>query len=438
MVTPDISDLKKLEEFLYELRNCGSKYSLDRMFAFAAALGNPQKKYPCIHIAGSNGKGSVSAMLENGLRAHGIKCGLYTSPHLVYLGERIRMGDSAIKKEELLRLVGRVAKSAEEVFRGKSDAEWPSFFEYMTVAAFKYFADKQAEFAVVEVGLGGRLDATNILEAPALCVITSISLDHTELLGDTIEKIAFEKAGIIKRNSDVVCGYLPPAARRVIEERASALNAKTYFAEDFCPDYKKAPVCALPCDYQLKNAAIASLCASVLRKSGRMPFLDEDLFRESLKSVVWPARWQKIEVSQSRSYVILDSSHNPEGAEELEKNLRRLKAENPFKKICVAVGSLGEERARHILKAACAYADKLYLLEVNNPRALKHEALVNCLPNAFTSYVKSSVAKLIPRKGFCAAINENTILVCTGSIYLAGEFLAAINGDSGDDLQDRV
>ncbi len=429
------STLAQLEAFLYELRNRGSKYSLDRMFELCSALGNPQEKFLSVHVAGTNGKGSVCAMLERMLSDAGFKCGMYTSPHLVYLGERIKFCSNPVSKEELLGLMQRVSETAEELFGSRGEADKPSFFEYMTAAAFLYFAEKKADFAVVETGLGGRLDATNILKKPALCAITSISLDHTEFLGDTIEKIAAEKAGIIKPGTDVVCGFMPCAARAVISAAAERAGARAVFAEDIFPDASSMPQTSLGGFYQLKNSATALLCSRILNENGTVE-ISEAAALDSLKKVSWPARWQRIDLPENGSFMILDASHNIEGAEELARNLDELARKYPDKKIVVSVGSLESGRAKALLKAVGKYASRVVLLVPENPRALPFEKLESLLPENFPPHKRGKVKEMFPRPGFCSEIGSGEILVSTGSIYLAGEILAALRGQEADNLCD--
>ena len=201
------SEFEAVEDFLYKLRNAGSKFSLERIKLLCANLENPQERFPKIHIAGTNGKGSVCAMLESILRNSGLKVGMFTSPHLLYLGERIQINRIPISKEKLLEYVAKVRDVCDTLFDISDVENYPSFFELMTAVCFLYFADEHVDVAVIEVGLGGRLDSTNII-TPVCSVITSVALDHTEYLGQTIEKIAREKAGIIKPRIPVAIGFL--------------------------------------------------------------------------------------------------------------------------------------------------------------------------------------------------------------------------------------
>lgn len=434
----DFSAFEKTEDFLYALRNAGSKYSLDRIRAFCAALGNPQNGYPKIHVAGTNGKGSVCAMLERVLRGRGLNVGMFTSPHLTYLGERIQVNRVPVSKPDLVGYAAKLRGVADSVFDPSNIAEYPSFFEYMTAAAFLYFSEKNVDCAVVEVGLGGRLDSTNII-LPELSVITSVGLDHIQMLGSTVAEIAREKAGIIKEGVPVVCGFLPPEAMRVAEEVAAEKHAPLYKAEDFFPNDSDLPETSLYGYYQRRNAATAVLCARVLRERAAVGVapqifsrLEESAARSALLDVSWAARWQKIPLANGAE-LILDASHNEEGARTLESNLASLpKSVRPV----IAVGVLGEERAVPLLKVVKKYARKIILLVPDQPRALGFAALRKCLGECPVEIVEAKVSDVFGAGNACAAVSRGETIVSTGSIYLAGEVLAALSGGESDNFQD--
>ncbi|MBQ6535032.1 MAG: bifunctional folylpolyglutamate synthase/dihydrofolate synthase, partial [Opitutales bacterium] len=362
---PDFSQYGAAETFLYELRNAGSKYSLSRISKFCSALGGPQNDFPKIHVAGTNGKGSVCAMLEAVLRKAGNRTGMFTSPHLKYLGERIQINRVPISKDALLSETSELRKTADKLFGDSPPEDYPSFFEFMTAMAFLEFSRAKVDCAVVEVGLGGRLDSTNII-IPELSVITSIGLDHIEMLGSTIPEIAREKAGIIKEGVPVVCGFLPEDALEVARQTAREKNAPFYAARDFFPDDSLLPETSLFGYYQKRNAATALLCARVLREraeEGKAPKifsnLSDSLVLEALRGVEWAARWQEVPI-KSGGRLIVDASHNGEGALSLESNLRRLCSDGT--RPIIAVGVLGEGRAIPILRVVREYAKKILLL----------------------------------------------------------------------------
>ncbi len=428
------------EAFLYELRNAGSKFSLGRMIKFAAALGGPQKKYPIIHVAGTNGKGSVCAMLESVMRGAGLKTGMFTSPHLVYLGERVQINRVPIPMEKIVERIAELREVADSIFDPKDVPNYPSFFEYMTVLAFDEFARQNVDCAVIEVGLGGALDSTNIV-VPEISAITSIGLDHTQFLGDTIEKIAREKSGIIKDGVPVVCGELPGPALDVMRRTAHDKNAPFYLAKRFYKSDAELPETSLYGAYQRRNAAVAEVCAKILRhraESGKSSkvflSLDDAKIRESLKQVSWAARWQEIPL-RNGARLILDSSHNEEGARALESNLSSMAfAQKPV----IAVGVLGEERAVPLLKVVAKYARKIYLLSPNQPRALPISALRKLIPQTSAEIFESTVAELFPPSKSSPAVQNGETIISTGSIYLAGEVLASLNNSHPDNMQDKI
>jgi len=216
---------RALVERLFALKPRGRSLGIDRMRPFAAALGHPERKVPVLHVAGTNGKGSVAAMLEAILRSAGWRVGLYTSPHLVHLGERVQVNRERLTEEEIMAFARELGPVAERIAREKGDELRPSFFEWMTAMAFLQFERQRCDVAVVEVGLGGEFDGTNIVD-PELSVITSIGLDHCEWLGDSIEGIARAKAGIIKPGRPVVMGRIPAEAERVVRETAEQRGAR--------------------------------------------------------------------------------------------------------------------------------------------------------------------------------------------------------------------
>ncbi len=422
--------LSEIENFLYGLRNAGSKFSLERIKKLCAHIGNSQCNFAKVHIAGTNGKGSTCAMLESILRHSGLRVGMFTSPHLLYLGERVQIDREPISKLALLEYVEKIKLACDEIFSADDSENYPSFFEFMTALAFLYFSDKKVDIAVIETGLGGRLDSTNVI-VPDCCAITSIALEHTEFLGDTIEKIATEKAGIIKENVPIVAGYLSKDAMSVIEQFAKKNNAPLLkIAERF----EYLPTTSLEGDFQRANAGVATLCAEVLKsKGGAFDSISKDTILRGLADVSWAARWQKIPLKNGAT-LILDASHNPEGATVLESNLQKLKDAgiSPI----IAVGVLGESRAQALIPVVCKYAKKLILLVPNQPRALSFEELEKFIVGD-VEVVRSRV-KDVFKNGICTFAQDGETVVSTGSIYLAGEVLASLKSTSPDGLSDLI
>lgn len=420
-----LTDYASVTEYLFGLKAAGAKFGLDRMRGLAAALGHPERDYPVLHVAGTNGKGSVAAMLEAILRAGGWRTGLYTSPHLVKLGERVQVDRQLLTESEIVAYARELQPIAERLATANAD-ERPSFFEFMTAMAFLQFKRKQVDVAIIEVGLGGRLDATNVVW-PEIAVITSIGLDHCEMLGDTISQIAREKAGIIKEGRPVVLGRLPAEAEVVIREIAWERSAPVHSVREvFGEELSNYPTTNLEGDYQRWNAATAVLVARLLPKKWR---LDEATVVRGLRGVAWPGRWQRTTIGGRP--LILDASHNPEGAATLDSNLRRLIAQTGRKPI-VITGVLGEARARALLEVLCRHAQEIYLVPPRMERACTYEQLESLVPATSRALLRrASLAEIFPDPMTCAVGEPADTIVVTGSIYLLGELLARIEPDRG-------
>lgn len=410
--------------WLTGLRNLGSRLGVDRMRALTARLGQPEFAVPCIHIAGTNGKGSTAAMIEAIQRAHGRRTGLYTSPHLVAIGERIQIDRVPLTDAAVVSLAEGLRPDYEAIRSAEADLA-PTFFELITAAAFLEFAARRVDIAVLETGLGGRLDATNVC-APEVCVITSIGLDHQEYLGPTHAAIAGEKAGIIKPGVPVVVGELPPEAEAVVVARARAVGAPLYFVRDRFP--QGLPATSLPGEHQRRNAGAALLACEL---ATRLP-VDEARARAALLAVEWDGRWQSHRLVDGRR-LIVDGSHNEEGARVVAPLLASLEAPT------LIIGALGVERARPLVEVAAAYAGRLILVRPDNERACPVEELAALIPATFGGKVQgATVAELFPAPGTCVA--EGGTIVVLGSLYLVGEVLARLRGQARPDdaLQDRL
>lgn len=413
-----------VQDYLFSLKARGMRYGIDRMGDWAEALGHPERAVPVIHVAGTNGKGSTAAMLEAILRAAGWRTGLYTSPHLVRLGERVQVDREALTESEIMAYAGELRPIAERVSRFSPD-DHPSFFEFMTAMAFLQFKRRGCDIAIIEVGLGGRLDATNIV-MPEIAVITSISLDHCEYLGDTLEKIAAEKAGIIKPGRPVVIGRLPAAAEKVIRRIAAERRCRVVsIVEEFGPDGARYPATNLEGDYQRWNAATATLVARLLPSRWK---LTEEAIARGLQRVDWPGRWQRLSIGGRK--LILDTSHNPEGARVLQQNLEQLAKTDGGP--VVIVGVLGAARARPLIEVIARYAREIHLVAPNQARACSQEELAALLPATFTGrVVRTTVAELFPSAQECTAGAVGDTVLVTGSVYLIGEVLERIAPERG-------
>lgn len=424
-MTPDLDTYAATQDYLFGLKAGGVKYGIDRMRVLAAALRNPEQAVPVIHLAGTNGKGSTAAMLDAILHAAGKRTGLYTSPHLVRLGERVQVERQMLSEAEIQAYTLEIGAVARRV-AAESPEDHASFFEFMTAMAFLQFARRGCDVAVVEVGLGGRLDATNIVE-PLVSVITSIGLDHCEILGDTVAAIAREKAGIIKPGRPVVMGRLPAEAEEVVRARAAELGcALTAVRDVFGEEVEGYPQTSLEGDYQRWNAATAMLVARALPMAWGVT---EAHIAAGLRAADWPGRWQHVKLGGRD--VVLDASHNPEGAAVLDANLTRWR-ERAGRKPVVIVGALGVARAGPLLESVARHAAEIHLVVPSQARACSHEELAALVPASFGGQVRrSTVAGLFPGPGVCTAGGAEDGVVVTGSIYLLGEIMARLEPQRG-------
>ncbi len=430
-------DYPAAKRYLLSLKeSIGPKYGIDRMRLLAERLEHPERRYPVIHVAGTNGKGSVCAMLEAIYRRTGCVTGLYTSPHLVFLGERVQVNRAMLTPEEICAYTEELRPHAEALAAAHPD-DAPTFFEFMTAMAFVHFVRKAVGIGLIEVGLGGRLDATNVVQ-PQLSVITSIGLDHTELLGNTLSEIAVEKAGIIKPEVPVVIGRLPGEAEEIVRTIAASRRAPVYgVREIFGEDWTTYPATRLEGSYQRVNAATATLATQVL--NDLLPVSDDDC-AAGLRETEWAARWERFPLADGRT-LILDASHNAEGAQTLDENLSRLRLETGRTPI-IMVGALGEYRARVLLGVTVKHAREIVLLQPKQPRATPLAELQKFIPSSFRGLVHlGRVEEIFPAPGACALGTPGDTLVVTGSIYLLGEILDRFRHQDpvGEGvLQDRV
>ncbi len=299
-------NLDKQLEYMYSLERFGIKLGLEVMEALLAELGNPHTKFPSVHITGTNGKGSCAAMLESVLRTAGYTTALYTSPHLFLFNERIRVGGELIPDENLGMLIEEVRSAAERANLT------PTFFEFTTAVAFCYFAEKKPDIAVIEVGMGGLLDATNVI-TPRVSVITTVGLDHTFLLGKTVAEIAANKAGIIKSDVPVVTGVDDP---QIIEYLASIAAEKGSMFTGASPtardEVKQRYTVPLRGQHQLSNAGVVLLVLEELKRQGMS--ISEAAIQNGLAATVWPGR---LEVVSEQPFILVDGAHNPQSLEAL-------------------------------------------------------------------------------------------------------------------------
>ena len=391
--------------FLYALGNeiKTAKLGLERIGAVLDALGNPQRAYRVIHVAGTNGKGSTCAMIDAGLRAAGVRAGLFTSPHLIEPTERIQVDGMPVTPEQFQRAFTVVHETAETL---DLDVH-PTYFETVAAMGFWLFRELGVETAVVEVGLGGRLDATNVVE-PELTAITSIDFDHEAYLGHTIEAIAGEKAGILKRGVPAVFARQRPEAKAVLEQRAAELGIEVKRAEDFPlrdlhVDARGSSfsgyICPLAGEHQVDNAITAILALETLGVSTK-----------GIGEARWPGRLEYVAPNPD---ILLDGAHNPAGARALAKYLERF---YPLRKKWMIYGAMRDKAVEEIAGILFPLADELMLTAPANARALRPEALREIAGRGETA---ADIGEAIARVRQAALADD--IIVITGSLFLVGE-----------------
>lgn len=448
------------QEYLFSLRTLGSKFGLERMQRFYDAAGRPANAVPVIHVAGTNGKGSVCAMVEAIARACGLRTGLFTSPHLLRLGERVQVDREALSQEQIVAYASELKPLCERLCAGDM-RDHPTFFELMTVIALCHFERRQCGIAILETGLGGRLDSTNIV-SPVVTAITSIGLDHQEILGESLEQIAAEKAGIIKPGVPLVLGDVPPQAEAVILARAQALGAPVLRVRDYFllldsaaalnapsvalsgakPEY---PQTSLSGDFQRRNAAAALLIWEQFCRSSGTAF-NREAALAALRQVSWAGRWQCLTLAGGRE-LILDASHNEEGSRALEDNLHHYAQSTGYQPPLIVTGVLGMTRAEPLFRVIARYARAITLVEVHQPRACAPQQLLGAVPADFAGEVfTAQVSELFPGGETLGGVLADerfagVPVIVTGSIYLIGEVLSQICNEHSQEairLQDKI
>lgn len=382
----------------------GVKPGLDAIRGVCAALGNPQRGLRAIHVAGTNGKGAVCAVLDSCIRAAGLRAGRYTSPHLVRVNERFFLDGAPIGDDALERVAGAVSRVA------PADSRF-TFFEALTAVAFLAYAEAKPDFVVLETGLGGRLDATNVCE-PALAVITRIGLDHCDWLGDTVEKIAAEKAGIIKPGVPVVLGRNSPEVVEVVKARAAEVGAPFVYAPDIADESEIPPDFSLAGSFNRENAVTALAALKTLGLAGR-PHVMDGFF-----GVVWPGRFQRV------GRFIVDGAHNPPAARALAAALREMPVHGDG--LALVAGFCGDKDVDETLRILAPLVRRAFAVRTNNPRSLAPETLAEKMSVAGISSVPcESLGAALERMAEEPPAFSPDTLVC-GSLFLAGEALVAL------------
>lgn len=437
------------------------KFDLVHMRVLLQRVQHPERRFPSVLIAGTNGKGSTAATLASILRASGLKTGLYTSPHLVRLNERIRINGEQISDDDFAGLHGKADRTAELLVEQGALPWHPSFFEMMTAIAFDYFARESVEIAVLEVGMGGRLDATNVVE-PLLSVITDISLDHQKYLGETVREIAREKAGIIRRGGVVITLPQQPEVNDVIGNTILELDARAVNAVPYVPPvspgsseylvtgaekesfnaecaenagnalgqgFYRYPLqvmgqqilveSALVGRHQLRNIALAIAAAAELNQQGFTGITPKSIER-GIRETRWPGRFQVIAAYDGWPEIVLDVAHNPAGAWALRSALSQRYAERP---VLFVFGAMSDKAIAEMAEILFPLAQRVIATQAENPRSASPEEIQQAAARTGTEVEIAS--------GLTAALEQakaesGTPIVITGSIYLVGEAMRVL------------
>lgn len=399
-------------EYLYSLEHFGIKFGLDNMNAIVSRLGHPERAFRAVHIAGTNGKGSVTAMVDAGLRAAGCRSARYTSPHLVDLTERFVIDGKPVSTPCMLRAIDEVREAVEALRRDGTLDVHPTFFEVTTSVAFELFRRAGVDIAVIEVGLGGRLDATNVVH-PIATAITSIALDHQQYLGSTVREIAFEKAGIIKDGVPVVVGDVPREAEAVIEDVAREHRAPIVRARAADVDHR--PV-ALRGAHQRGNAAVAMELLRIV--DSPLCRISEQAIDEGLAQVDWPGRldWRRLAGGRE---LLLDAAHNPAGAKSLARYLGG--GPVPMPRMPLVFGVMTDKDVSGMFAELLPFVSSLIVTRAATPRSADPEVLVatahRVAPDLPISqaHARSEALEL--------AWRQSSRIVVAGSIFLIGDVM---------------
>ena len=414
-------DYKEVTDFINKAKKFGSRLDLTRITKLCEILGNPQETCKFVHVAGTNGKGSVSVYLSHILMEAGFKTGLYTSPFIYEFNERIQINGTPISDEDLKRMMKKVKAATEEML--SQGEEHPTEFELITALAYLYFAEQNCDVVVLEVGLGGRLDATNIIKNPLVSVITSVSFDHTEYLGETLSEIAWNKCGIIKENAPIVSyPYQPEEVYREIEKTAKEKHCELFVPKKETLKIQKTDLSgnvfsyqgemfetSLVGEFQVRNALVSIEAAKVLARLGYE--IKPSHIKEGLKKAKWPARF---EVLHKNPIVICDGSHNEDG---MRAFVETAKAALKGKKAICVFGMLKDKEYRACLESLSEICDTVICTEVDNPRKETAAALREAAKKYIgTVYEEADNEKAVALAKKLAEAED--AIICLGSLYM--------------------
>lgn len=403
----------------------GSRLGLNRVRELLERMGNPQRQVKFIHVAGTNGKGSTAAMMANILQQAGYRTGLYTSPYLYRFNERMQVNGVMISDEELIAQTEALSPMVEQM------AEKPTEFELITCLAFAWFAHAACDIVVLEVGLGGRLDATNVIDHAEVAILTAIGLDHTEILGDTLPKIAAEKAGIVKEGDAVVLAgqgqAIEDTVGSICHERHAGLHIadpleiileeRSVAGQRFTWKSLKSLFLPLLGEHQLRNAAAVLTAVECLQKKGWN--ISEEHIRTGLREVKWPARFERLHASPT---FIVDGGHNPQCAQTVARTLEQF---YPGKSVIFLLGVLADKDVLGVLEPALPLAKAFVTVTPDSPRALDAEKLAETIRHRWQAGEVIPCATVGAGVARAQALATPEDVICAyGSLYMAGEIRA--------------
>lgn len=422
-------------KYIADTHKFGIRLGLDSTGKLLELLGNPQENLKVVHVAGTNGKGSVCSFVANILKEEGYKVGLYTSPYLETFTERIRVNGENIPEEDVARII-TIIKDKIEIMVSEGYSA-PTEFEIVTAMAFYYYNEQKMDYVVLEVGLGGRFDSTNVIKNPLVSVLVSISLDHIGVLGDTIGKIAYEKAGIIKENGAVIVYKQVKEAEDVIKEVCNEKNAE-YIEVNFNDvEVKKSDIYSqvydcivmgekfdnleikLIGDHQINNSIVALNVIKYLRDNKNVEVSNESI-EKGLLNTKWPGRIEKI---KENPMFIIDGAHNEDGAKSLDKSLEK---NFPNKKLTMLIGMLADKDIDSVLEILMPRFNKVITTTPANDRAISCEEL----KNKISKYVEDVTAVENIEEAVKYTLdnaNEDDIIISAGSLYMIGTVRTLVN-----------
>lgn len=429
---------EKAIEYIHSLARFGSKPGHDRIKVLTSMLGNPQDKLKFIHIAGTNGKGSTATFIANILNSAGYSTGLYTSPFIERFNERIMLNGQQIADDELIKYVERIKKAIEQMMQ--QGFEHPTVFEAITAMAFLYYHEKKCDIVVLEVGMGGRFDATNIISSSVVSVITKIALDHIDVLGNTLSKIAYEKAGIIKKNGVVVAYPQHESAIGSIESVCKQMGARLFYAQpDILENIQLKPgllsfkhprlgniETSIVGLHQVNNAAVALKVCEVLVNLGYN--ISNDSIVTGFKNAFWPGRF---ELLRTQPDFYIDGAHNPDGVKAFIETFKTI---YPGEKASFIFGVMKDKDYVVMVKDLSTIAKRFIAVVPDNLRALEPENLTNimskyCKNVEYSGTIEKAIEKML------LISSKDDIIVALGSLYYIGNVRRLIRIDSKGSVQ---